>query len=411
MLRIDPTTGTVTELDLALGISRDGVPSHAYANGSLWASGGPFRDTVVEIDPVTMTEVRRIQLPNDHNSRHAGTALWLTTRRGVRSVDMTTAEVGELIELPVDPAQVLSHGTDLWVSLPMAAQLARIDTTTGGVELIDTEPGPSSLSLHNGIVWVGHPPTGSVSRIDASTGEVLGVTDVDIGGDSATTTSVRGVQPTADGVWVFVRFDGTPYLPALVRLDPDSGTITGARTVQIEGNTWEARDGELWMHHSRSESLLAVDVAGFGDAPQTPIDDLALLTPAAPQPGPTDDLQPSDDSIDATVGADIADVTVAFERFIDLSVPSGELGIGPLDTVRDQLLELLDAQPDGEARLTDVTVIGDTAAVTFDVVTQGDTVLLPGLEFVFRRTSDTAPWSITTESLCVVATGVGIACP
>lgn len=56
-------------------------------------------------------------------------------------------------------------------------------------------------------------------------------------------------------------------------------------------------------------------------------------------------------------------------------------------------------------------VDGDTGTARFDVMVEGDTVVLPGLELVFRRNADTTSWTITESSLCVVANGVGIACP
>jgi hypothetical protein len=92
IVRIDPNSGEVARLDLALGESREGAVRHAFAGGSLWVIGGPFRDTLVEVDPVTLSEIRRVQLDDDHAISHGGPVdtLWLSTLRGVRPVDLVT---------------------------------------------------------------------------------------------------------------------------------------------------------------------------------------------------------------------------------------------------------------------------------------------------------------------------------
>ena len=45
VMRIDPQSGEVARLDLELGESREGPVRQAFVAGSLWAIGGPFRDT------------------------------------------------------------------------------------------------------------------------------------------------------------------------------------------------------------------------------------------------------------------------------------------------------------------------------------------------------------------------------
>jgi hypothetical protein len=404
IVRIDPDSGQVLRLDLDLGTSREGSVRHAYAADALWVLGGPFRDTLVEVDPVAMRETRRVQLDDDHAIQHGGPVdtLWLSTLRGVRPVELATGEVGEVVPLEVDPVGIAVDDDAVWVTLPAASQVARIDALDGTVELVDTEPGPSSIVLANDTVWVTHPPTASISRIDTRTRTTLGVIDLDIGGNTASVTDVPGVRVTDDSVWVVVRLDGSKYKPIMIRIDADTGRIRSARTIQIDGNSWTATDGRLWFHRADNGSILPVAVDDFDDAPPTRLTDLTAptTTPATTAPPST-----SAPTIDEQA------VTDAFEQFIDPMVTSSDLGIEPLAPARDALLGLLDAQVSGEARLTGVTVDGDTGTVRFDVVVEGDTVVLPGLEFVFERSPGTSTWTITEASLCIVAGGVGITCP
>jgi hypothetical protein len=404
LVRIDPASGVVDALDLGLGESREGAAAHAYVGDSVWVLGGPFRDTLVEVDAATMGEIRRIQLDDDHGIRQQlpSDELWLTTLNAVRKVDVDAGVVGTPVELEVDPSAgaLVAHGGAVWVPLPSAAQVARIDTTTGEVMTIDTEPGPGSITAADGTIWLAHSPTASVSRIDASTGEVVGVTDVDIAGGIASVSAVPAIQATANAVWAIVRFAGSPFRDTIVRLDPATGEIDGARTIPFPSNTWEARDGELWIHRANRGSLVAVDVEGFSDAPATWISDL-LPVGSAPTTAPTPSAgSPADSSL--------AD---AFEQLTDPTVPATELGLGELAPVRDQMLALLGAQPGGELRVVELDLGADNGVVRFDVVVEGDTTILPGLEFVFERTSSDERWIVSAESFCVVASGVGLVCP
>jgi hypothetical protein len=404
LVRIDPVTGVVDALDLGLGESIEGAAGHAYVGDSVWVLGGPFRDTLVEVDAATMVEILRIRLDDDHGIRQQlpSDELWLTTLKAVRRVDVDAGAVDPPVELEVDPSAgaLVAHGGAVWVPLPSAARVARIDTTTGEVTTIDTEPGPGSITAADGTIWVAHSPTASVSRIDAPTGKVVGVTDVDIAGDVASVSAVPAIQATADAVWVIVRFAGSPFRDAIVRLDPVTGQIDGSRTIPFPSNTWEARDGELWVHRANRGSLIAVDVDGFSDAPATWISDL-LPVGSAPTTAPTPNAgSPAD--------ASLAD---AFERLTDPTVPAAELGLGELAPVRDEMLALLGAQPGGELRIVELDLDEDNAVVLFDVVVEGDVSIMPGLEFVFERASSDERWVVSAESFCDVADGVGLACP
>lgn len=406
IVRIDPKSGDVARLDLELGESREGAVRHAFAGGNLWVIGGPFRDTLVEVDPVTLTETRRIQLDDDHAIRHGGPAdtLWLSTLRGIRPVDLVTGEVGDVVPVEVDPLGIAVADDAVWVALPAAAQVARLDTTDGDITLFDTEPGPTGIAVADGIVWVTHPPTASISRIDARSGATLGVIDLDIGGDAGAVTDVPGLDIASGSVWVVVRLAGSAYEPIMIRLDPDTGQIRSARTIQIDGNTWAAANGQIWFHRADSGSIIPIDTDDFDDAPATATSDLPPASTARATSAPPSTTTP-------IPASDEQAVRDAFEQFIDPTLPSADLVPDALAPVRDALLDLLNAQVGGDARLADVAVDDHTGTARFDVVVEGDTVVLPDIEFVFERKPGTSTWTITESSLCTVADGVGIACP
>jgi hypothetical protein len=324
--------------------------------------------------------------------------------RGVRPVDVDAGRVGDVVPLEVEPRDLAAGSGAVWATLPAAAQVARIDTSDGRIELIDTEPGPTGIVVHDGVVWVAHPPTASVSRIDADSGEVLGVTDVDIGRETASVTDIPGLAVTEHGVLVVARLAGSPFAPIMIRIDPDTGRVRSARTIQVQGNTWEATAERIWFHRSDNGSIIAVDLDDFDHGDATPLTALAPTTTTAPTniPSSSATSPPSPDEVA------VAD---AFERFTDATIPSADLALGSLGRVREELLDLLDAQVGGEARLVEVTVDGDLGTVRFDIVVEGDTVVLPGIEFVFARPPAGSTWTITEPSLCAVATGVSIPCP
>lgn len=393
LVRIDPRDGTRRELELDVGESRFGPPELASAAGSFWAVGGPFRDQLIEIDLDEMRVLDRIALDDDHGLVGGEKALWLTTRRGVRPFDSVGRQVGDLIELPVDPAGgAVDDDGGVWIALPTAARVAHV-TADGRVSLVDTEPGPQLVAASDGVVWLTHPPTIEISRIDAATETILSITDVDIAGNAATASTIRGFRLGHDDAWAFVRYDGSPYHPVLVRLDIGSGEISGARSVEFEGNTWTRSDDALWMHEGSTGALRRVDVEGFTNAPAS---ELAVDDP--PPTTVTEETDLPDRELHAT-----------FEQFLDPEVDATSIGVDRLADVRAQLIDLLTAQEGGGVRVVSIERTGDRATVVFDVVVAGDTVILPMLRFDYVRSGDDR-WIPTDESICEIASGVGVDC-
>ena len=404
VVRIDPAGGARAELELEIGESRSGPPQLATGAGSVWALGGPFRDQLVEIDLDAMEVLDRITLDDDHSLVGGDTALWLTTRRGVRTFDPVERTMGEVIDLPVDPAgAAVDDDGALWIALPTAAQVAQV-TTDGRLRLVDTQAGPQLVAVSEGVAWLTHPPTIEISRIDVTSGAVLSVTDVDVATGATIASTIRGFRLGPDDAWAFVRYDGSPHPPVLVRLDGASGSVSGARSVTLEGNTWTRTDDALWMHDAGSRALWQVDVSGFADAPATD-----LGRDPATSDTPTTSTAITTTTTTITTSLTEREVAAAFDRFLDADVDAAEIGIGHLAAVRRALLDLLAAQEEGAARVASIDRSGDTATVVFDVVVSGGTVILPALELEFERSDDGA-WIPTDDSTCSIAEGVGVAC-
>jgi hypothetical protein len=407
VVRIDPAGGARAELELEIGESRSGPPQLATGAGSVWALGGPFRDQLVEIDLDAMDVLDRITLDDDHSLVGGDTELWLTTRRGVRTFDPVERTLGEVIDLPVDPAgAAVDDDGALWIALPTAAQVAQV-TTDGRLRLVDTQAGPQLVAVSEGVAWLTHPPTIEISRIDVTSGAVLSVTDVDVATDATIASTIRGFRLGPDDAWAFVRYDGSPHPPVLVRLDGDSGSVSGARSVTLEGNTWTRTDDALWMHDAGSGALWQVDVSGFADAPAT---DLGRDSAASNTTTTIATALTTDTATTTTTSVTEREVAAAFDRFLDADVDAAEIGIGHLAALRRALLDLLAAQEEGAARVASIDRSGDTATVVFDVVVSGGTVILPALELDFERSDDGA-WIPTDDSTCAIAEGVGVACP
>src|SRR5690606_14346050 len=197
---------SVDSLELAIGPSVGGAPSWAASDETVWLIGGAFRNELIEIDMATMTEVRRVDLENDHSVAVATpTAVWLTTARAVRRFAAVSGTLEPAIDLVVDPGGVaVAPDGSVWVSLPLAAQVARIDPSSGDHDTFDVAPGPGWITVDHRSVWISPPPIASVSRLDPLTGDTIEV--IDLGFSAGTVASVQtgALQAVEGGVWVVV---------------------------------------------------------------------------------------------------------------------------------------------------------------------------------------------------------------
>ena len=397
MLRIDPAGETTESMDLGIGPSVDGAPSWAVVDDTMWLIGGAFRNQLIEIDATTMTEVRRIDLEDDHRVGAATAAdVWLHTAQAVRRFDVVSGTLAPPIELDVDPgATAVAEDGTVWVSLPVAGQVARIEPATGRVDNFDVAPGPASIAADRTAVWVSHPSVASVSRLDPLTGETIQLIDLDLSGGEVASAQTGALQAVEDGIWVTVSFPGSKFRSALALIGRN-GRVLGARSVQFDSHTWEAVDGAIWIHRLGAGSIIRSAVDDLGGAPPTDEQTLlpAVSTTSTTTPMPTGTSQ------------DERSLLAALDMVLDGSVLAADLGLESQTGARRDLIELAAAQAELRVEPTSLTIEGDTARTVFDVIVEGDTVVLPAVELEWRRTDGT--WHLDPASFCLLADGVGI---
>jgi hypothetical protein len=399
MLRIDPVKQQVDSLVLGIGPSVGGAPSWVVDGDRMWVIGGAFRDELIEIDTSSMTEIRRIKLDDDHSVAAASTTeVWLMTAHAVQRLDAASGTLDPPITLEVDPGDVaVAPDGTVWVTLPLASQVARIDPRSGEVDTFDVAPGPSWLVVDTQSVWVSHPPVASISRLDQVTGETIALIDLDLSGGTVASVQTGALQTTEDGVWATISFPGSRFRNGHVLLD-STNAVVAARSAQFDSNTWEAVDGGIWIHRLPRGSILRASIEGLNNAP--PTDEGELLPTDSTVAPPTTEPPP--------LSSDELALEAALNQILDASVQAADLGIEAQASARNDLIALAAAQADLSLQPSSVTIHGDAGTTVFDVTITGNTVILPGVQLEWKRTDD-AVWHVTPESFCRVTDGVGIA--
>ncbi len=293
--------------------------------------------------------------------------------------------------LRIDPARQVVE------SLPAAAEVARIDPATDRVDTFGVEPGPGWIDADPSAVWVSHPPIASVSRLDPLTGDTIEVIDLDVSAGTVASARTGSLQVVDDGVWVIVSFPGSPHRNAFTLIDP-SGAVVGARHVQFDSQTWEAVDGAIWIHRLDSASIIRSSLDDFDSASPTDEDDLlpiVVATTATTTPAST------------AASEDERALLAALEMVLASSVPAADLGLETQADARRDLIDLADAQAGLHIEPTSLIIDNETATTVFDVLIEGDTIILPAVELRWHRVDDRT-WHLDPTSFCRFATGIGI---
>lgn len=214
LVRFDPTTGEMDILDLT---RRPGGPPNATADKtSVWAVDG-FHHELVQIDPGTLTEVRRVRTGTQvRDFAVADGIAWFidSLRDDVVRLDLASGDVTARVSLQA-PAAVLLDGDTLWVGREDGA-LSRLDAGTGAVQeefvtrvvAFDLSDAGDAILIYGGI-------TGLV-RVDKSTG-VMTVVNALQPGDEIPADDVTAPMSADGRVWATTNASGH-----LVELDPFS---------------------------------------------------------------------------------------------------------------------------------------------------------------------------------------------
>ena len=237
--QIDPSTGvTVRDVNGVLG------GYMTYQDGLVWMSSFVL-DGLLRIDPVT-NDVRTI----DTGEGQAGTSGVAGTRRGVWAANHylgtivlydRAGKVQDTVKVsPRDimgPQAMATDAKDVWVNVPEQREVVAVRIADGKVvHHVPLGWMPSgSLCTGAGRVWVTGAGDGPVDEVDAESGKVLRT--LDVGGPTGRCVLAFGSLwfPTLDPV-------------ALVRVDPQTGTVIGRLALAASGGaTIAASEGRLWV--------------------------------------------------------------------------------------------------------------------------------------------------------------------
>jgi len=210
-----------------------------------------------------------------------GRSLWVHEDTGLVRLDLkTSAIVGRVPMDPIDYGYVTSGAGAIWQTDFDRNTVVRIDPTTGKVVAsipLPDDSAPEGVAVTPGAVWVADHHGGAISRLDPKTNRVVATIPVGPTGADGPLTMTAGPE----GVWVYVpnmrsvvRIDpatnrvgllvpldgpvasdgkevwigaGPNGLPQVVRIDPDSGKIITAVTLETGSGNLAVGLGSVWV--------------------------------------------------------------------------------------------------------------------------------------------------------------------
>ena len=264
---IDPSANQVTEA-LSVG-ARPGAIAFDPESGSLWVANLDDQ-TVTRIDPQRRRVGRTVAIgdtpggPLEGGPKGSarlgglaagGGAAWVASANStdpfvsVWRID-ARFEKGErtarVATSPFSSVDIALSPDALWVA-PSWGLLKRIDPRTGSVEKAPIDPGhdPSAVAADADSVWIADVDGNTVTRVDAASGLV---TTIPVGNGPA------GIGLGAGGVWVALRLDD-----ALIRIDPETGSVTKTIPVGRAPAGLAVGAGAVWVANSGDGTVSRVD--------------------------------------------------------------------------------------------------------------------------------------------------------
>ena len=184
-----------------------------------------------------------------------GIVMFATLRESnlVLSFDPANPFVTPEIDLGGQPADLLSYAGAIWVSVPSAGQVARIDPASLAVTTVAVGSGPTVLTSYAGGVWVANTTDGSVSRIDTAT---LATETV------ATEPGASGLAVAGNAVWV-ANTEGD----SVTRIDPVSMEATDTIAVGARPGVLFGVGSHLFVQNDFDETMSVIDAGAPGEPP------------------------------------------------------------------------------------------------------------------------------------------------
>jgi streptogramin lyase len=241
MIKIDPTTGRITET------IADGYYSHHH-QGSLWDQNGTIWQAtatqVVGRDPVTGAV--RIPLGLDSEIENGTFGLgfgWASTPKTsdtstIEKVDLVSGDVVGRVDVPGPVRSMAIGNRSLW-TVTEGGVLAQVDPTNMRVvkEWRTSATAAGALVPEAGYVWICDCDHGRIVQFDPRTGRERRVLDLPEHG-----LIVSVATPTSDTVWVL-----DPQGSTLTQLDPKTGKAD--QPIGLGGNPVQATIafGSIWI--------------------------------------------------------------------------------------------------------------------------------------------------------------------
>ena len=247
--RLDLASGRVEVFPPAIDLGGGAFPDIAAGDGAVWVTHEAQQGGVTHVDPGTGDAVDRIPLPGARLAAVGDGQVWVATASGlVVSINPDAHRVTGRVALGTEPSDMDLDGSSVWVALPTADRVTRIDRATRRVTArISVGTRPAEIAVGAGGVWVVNADDRTVSRIDPATNEVRGAA-ISLGKD------VQDVVATSTSVWVSAA-DGT-----VTRLDPATGLVVGQPLQAGSAPLRLAADGDrVWVASVTDRTVQRID--------------------------------------------------------------------------------------------------------------------------------------------------------
>jgi hypothetical protein len=160
MRRLDPATGEVTGVLPALAFAAD--------DREVWIA---TERTVDVLDPSTLVGLSSHPVAGATAITLDARAAWIALRADhqIIRIDRTSLATAATISLPGEPGAVTTGGGFIWVTIPGADRVVRIDPATNEISASITVVSPSAMAFVGGRVWVLDASASALTQIDPVT--------------------------------------------------------------------------------------------------------------------------------------------------------------------------------------------------------------------------------------------------
>ncbi len=256
--RVDEVNASTGAVITAVNVAA--APGYlTYADNLLWVtSTNPHSNELFVINPATATVVKQIAVASQGRELLVGNDLWITddgNTGSVTEVSLSTQSVVRVIPDEISgsnqsgPLNLVSVGSDLWVTNNNTNTVTEIDESTGTVlNVVTVGSGADSIVADGGKVYVGCDHDNNVYVINPTSATVL--TTITVGANNA--VSVQGGQLIAAASDISDHID--VLAPATESI---LWTIPAAVT---EGNVVYG-DGYLWAASAETSTVSKINLS------------------------------------------------------------------------------------------------------------------------------------------------------